>query len=177
MFATGLFHVVECRSEDGPTYCFLCHCCRIRSNNKDIIDHLTSSSHLMNYLVRLSSIDNRNEQKQKSVTMQLVENMVGLTFKFNENVCVQMETHPEQVELMRADVNENHQLLQSLAKKVEQEEGIGELKVSYLLKCTDYSASLMLDVKLLSCSLKKKYGVDLYSSVHQNVQTSNVSRW
>ncbi|XP_044027954.1 uncharacterized protein si:ch211-199g17.2 isoform X2 [Siniperca chuatsi] len=88
----GLFRVLECRSEDGHTHCFLCHCCRIRSNKKDIIDHLTSSSHLVNYL---------------------------------------METHPEQVAVMMADINDNDQLLQSLAKKVEQEEGRGELKVVY----------------------------------------------
>ncbi|XP_044191763.1 uncharacterized protein si:ch211-199g17.2 [Thunnus albacares] len=81
----GLFSVVECRSEDGRTYCFLCHCCRIRVNKKDIIDHLTSTSHLVNSL---------------------------------------MESHPEQVE----DINDN-QHLQSLAKKVEQEEGRGELEV------------------------------------------------
>ncbi|XP_029298349.1 uncharacterized protein LOC115015315 isoform X2 [Cottoperca gobio] len=86
----GLFRVVECRSEDGRTYCFLCHCCRIRANEKDIIDHLTRSSHIVNYL---------------------------------------METHPEQVEVMMADINDNYKLLQSLARKVEQEEGRGELKV------------------------------------------------
>ncbi|XP_039977238.1 uncharacterized protein si:ch211-199g17.2 isoform X1 [Xiphias gladius] len=86
----GLVHVVECRSEDGCTYIFLCHCCRIRSNKKDIIDHLTSSSHLLNYL---------------------------------------METHPEQVEVMSADINDNCQFLISLARKVEQEEGRGVLKV------------------------------------------------
>ncbi|XP_040045465.2 uncharacterized protein LOC120826927 isoform X2 [Gasterosteus aculeatus] len=86
----GLFRVVECRSEEGHTYCFLCHCCRIRSNKKDIIDHLTTSSHLVNYL---------------------------------------METHPEKVGVMMADINPNYPLLQSLAKKVEQQEGRGELKV------------------------------------------------
>ncbi|XP_034747550.1 uncharacterized protein LOC117956556 [Etheostoma cragini] len=86
----GLFRVVECRSDDGHTHCFLCHCCRIRSNEKDIIDHLTTSSHLINYL---------------------------------------MEAYPEQVEVIMADINENYQLLQSLAKKVEQEEGRGEPKV------------------------------------------------
>ncbi|KAI3358556.1 hypothetical protein L3Q82_014974 [Scortum barcoo] len=86
----GLFRVVECRSEDGRTYCFLCHCCRIRANKKDIIHHLTSPSHLRNYL---------------------------------------MESHPEQVEVETADLNDNYELLQSLAKKVEQEEGRGELKV------------------------------------------------
>ncbi|XP_045914099.1 uncharacterized protein LOC123976200 isoform X3 [Micropterus dolomieu] len=86
----GLFRLVECRGEDGHTYCFLCHCCRIKSTKKDIIDHLTSSSHLMNYL---------------------------------------MESHPEQVDVMMADIKDNDHILLSLAKKVEQEEGRGELKV------------------------------------------------
>ncbi|XP_068432452.1 uncharacterized protein [Clinocottus analis] len=86
----GLFRVVECRHEDGHTCCFLCHCCRIRSNKKDIIDHLTKSSHLVNYL---------------------------------------MEILPDKVEVMMADINNDYLLLQSLAKKVEQEEGRGELQV------------------------------------------------
>ncbi|XP_029976145.1 uncharacterized protein LOC115409221 [Salarias fasciatus] len=47
----GLLYVVEYRSEDGSSGCFLCHCCRVRSNKKDIVDHLTGSSHLVNYLM------------------------------------------------------------------------------------------------------------------------------
>ncbi|XP_008288949.1 uncharacterized protein LOC103363811 [Stegastes partitus] len=86
----GLSCVVEYRSEDGGSYCFLCHCCRIKSDKKDVIDHLSSSSHLVNYL---------------------------------------METHPEQVEGMTADIKDNHQLVHSLAEKVEQKEGRGEMKV------------------------------------------------
>ncbi|XP_034560642.1 uncharacterized protein si:ch211-199g17.2 isoform X2 [Notolabrus celidotus] len=85
----GVSRVVECRGEDGHTYCFLCHCCRIRST-KNIIDHLTSSSHLVNYLV---------------------------------------ETRPELMEVLTASTSEDYQLLQSLAKSVEQEEGRGELQV------------------------------------------------
>ncbi len=54
-----------------------------------------------------------------------------------------METHPEQVEVEMADINDNFQLLQSLAKRVEQEEGRGELKVSYLLICRDYAGCEM----------------------------------
>nr|XP_019945870.1 PREDICTED: uncharacterized protein LOC109631493 isoform X2 [Paralichthys olivaceus] len=84
----GLCRVVECRSDTGCTYVFLCHCCRVRSNKRDIIDHLTGSSHLINYL---------------------------------------METHPEQVEASTADNNDS--FLQSLAEKVEREEGRGDLKV------------------------------------------------
>ncbi|XP_035038148.2 uncharacterized protein LOC118124452 isoform X2 [Hippoglossus stenolepis] len=84
----GLCRVVECRSDTGCTFLFLCHCCRIRSNKRDVIDHLTDSSHLINYLT---------------------------------------ETYPEQVEASTADINDN--FLQSLAKKVEREEGRGELKV------------------------------------------------
>lgn len=67
-----------------------------------------------------------------------------------------METHPEQVDVVVANINDNCQLLQSLAEKVEQEEGRGELKVSYLLVCTDYPALLMLAVKGLLCFFTKK---------------------
>ncbi|XP_058474284.1 uncharacterized protein LOC131446914 isoform X3 [Solea solea] len=86
----GLFCVVECRSDNGHTCVFLCHCCRIRFNKKDLIVHLTSSSHLNNYL---------------------------------------METHHEQVEILLEDNDEPSEFLQSLARKVEREEGRGELKV------------------------------------------------
>ncbi|XP_023140936.1 uncharacterized protein si:ch211-199g17.2 [Amphiprion ocellaris] len=86
----GLSCVVEYRSEDGCSYCFLCHCCRIKSDKKDVTVHLTSSSHLLNYL---------------------------------------MESCPEQVVGMTADIRDDHQLLCSLAMKVEQKEGRGELKV------------------------------------------------
>ncbi|XP_053302705.1 uncharacterized protein si:ch211-199g17.2 isoform X2 [Pleuronectes platessa] len=47
----GLGRVVECRIDTGCTFLFLCHCCRIRTNKRDIIDHLTGSSHLINYLM------------------------------------------------------------------------------------------------------------------------------
>ncbi|KAK0139665.1 hypothetical protein N1851_023438 [Merluccius polli] len=47
----GLHCVVECRrKEDGRSSCFLCHCCRVKSDPGDIIDHLTSSTHISNYL-------------------------------------------------------------------------------------------------------------------------------
>lgn len=80
----GLSRVVECQSEDGSTYCFLCHCCRVRSNKKDTTDHLTSLSHLVNYL---------------------------------------METRPD-----IGDISDPHEL-RSLAIKVQQQEGRGELTV------------------------------------------------
>ncbi|MEQ2191550.1 hypothetical protein XENOCAPTIV_030303 [Xenoophorus captivus] len=85
----GLGRVVEFRSEDGCSYCFLCHCCRIRSTKKDMIDHLTSSSHLVNYL---------------------------------------MEIYPNQIEAL-GEVTEDNFQLQSLAARVEEEEGRGEMKV------------------------------------------------
>ncbi|KAM9385447.1 uncharacterized protein KZ484_006976 isoform 2-T2 [Pholidichthys leucotaenia] len=85
----GLDRVVEYRSEGGYSYCFLCHCCRIKLNEKNLTEHLTSSSHLINYL---------------------------------------LEAYPEQNELMTVS-NEDTELLQSLAKKVDQEEGKGKLKV------------------------------------------------
>ncbi|KAF7664893.1 hypothetical protein LDENG_00160870 [Lucifuga dentata] len=50
----GLHYVVECRNEeDGRPYCFLCHCCRIRTNKQDLIDHLTGSSHQFNYMMEV----------------------------------------------------------------------------------------------------------------------------
>ncbi|XP_015227849.1 PREDICTED: uncharacterized protein LOC107083275 isoform X3 [Cyprinodon variegatus] len=85
----GLARVVEFRSEDGCSYCFLCHCCRIRSTKQDITDHLTSSSHLVNYL---------------------------------------MEIYPDYMEAL-GEVTEDNFQLQSLAAKVEEEEGRGEMKI------------------------------------------------
>lgn len=49
-----------------------------------------------------------------------------------------METHPELLEVVVSNINDNNQRLQSLAKRVEQEEGRGELKVCALLYYTDY---------------------------------------
>ncbi|XP_032436556.1 uncharacterized protein LOC116731136 isoform X1 [Xiphophorus hellerii] len=85
----GLIRVVEFRSEDGCSCCFLCHCCRIRSTKNDLIDHLTSSSHLVNYL---------------------------------------MEIYPDQIQAL-GEVSEDDFQLQSLAAKVEEEEGRGEMKI------------------------------------------------
>lgn len=51
-----------------------------------------------------------------------------------------MESRPEQVEVMTADIEDNYQLLQSLAKEVEKEEGRGELKVSYFVLSTNHHA-------------------------------------
>lgn len=42
-----------------------------------------------------------------------------------------MEKYPDQVEVRNEDIKENYQLLQSLANKVEQEEGRGKLKVPH----------------------------------------------
>ncbi|XP_037549150.1 uncharacterized protein si:ch211-199g17.2 [Nematolebias whitei] len=83
----GLVCVAELRSENGSSYGFLCHCCRIKSNKNDIFDHLTSYSHLSNYMI---------------------ENQPGLVSILNE------------------DTEANFQLLQSLADRVEQQEGRGE---------------------------------------------------
>uniref|UniRef100_A0A1A7XWJ9 Uncharacterized protein n=1 Tax=Iconisemion striatum TaxID=60296 RepID=A0A1A7XWJ9_9TELE len=47
----GLNRVIGFKSENGRLHCFLCHCCRVKCNTNDIIDHLTSSSHLFNYLM------------------------------------------------------------------------------------------------------------------------------
>ncbi|XP_043994513.1 uncharacterized protein si:ch211-199g17.2 isoform X2 [Gambusia affinis] len=85
----GLVRVVEFRREDGCSCCFLCHCCRIRSTKNDLIDHLTSSSHQVNYL---------------------------------------MEMYPDQMQAL-GKVSEDDSQLQSLAAKVEEEEGRGERKI------------------------------------------------
>ncbi|XP_054909813.1 uncharacterized protein LOC129375042 isoform X2 [Poeciliopsis prolifica] len=85
----GLVRVVDFRSEDGFSCCFLCHCCRIRSTENDLLDHLTSSSHLVNYL---------------------------------------MENYPDQIQAL-GEVSEDDFQLQSLAAKVEEEEGRGEMKI------------------------------------------------
>ncbi|XP_056154197.1 uncharacterized protein si:ch211-199g17.2 [Lampris incognitus] len=87
----GLSLVVACwGEEDDHLYCFLCHCCRIKSIKDDIIDHLTSSSHYSNYMV---------------------------------------EIHPGEVDVMRGEESGDNQFLQSVAKRVEQEEGRGKIKV------------------------------------------------
>lgn len=86
-----------------------------------------------------------------------------------------METRPEQVEVMMADIIDNQQLLQSLAQNVEQEEGRGKLKVSFTFM--DRLFCLMIGVKLLFCSWLKRSRVHLYSFVRSKVQISLVFRW
>ncbi|KAJ3608619.1 hypothetical protein NHX12_023151 [Muraenolepis orangiensis] len=50
--AGGLDYVVEYRSKEGGYWsCFLCHCCRVKCHRGDIIEHLTSSTHISNYLM------------------------------------------------------------------------------------------------------------------------------
>ncbi|XP_013765072.1 uncharacterized protein LOC102196518 isoform X1 [Pundamilia nyererei] len=66
----GLDCVVEYRSEDGCSYCFLCHCCRIKSNKKDITEHLTSPSHLINYLMETHPEEVTAELKDKPHLLQ-----------------------------------------------------------------------------------------------------------
>ncbi|XP_031585223.1 uncharacterized protein LOC116312039 [Oreochromis aureus] len=123
----GLDCVAEYRSEDGCSYCFLCHCCRIKSNKKDITEHLTSPSHLINYL---------------------------------------METHPEEVEEVIAELKDKPHLLHSLAKKVERETGRGELKVVHVPEnlCVLLTGkSYHWCIKMLQCGWKgadiKKKGI------------------
>ncbi|XP_059898975.1 uncharacterized protein si:ch211-199g17.2 [Gadus macrocephalus] len=50
----GLDCVVECRRKDnGSPSCFLCQCCRVKSDPDDFIAHLTSPSHISNYLMEV----------------------------------------------------------------------------------------------------------------------------
>lgn len=58
-----------------------------------------------------------------------------------------MEVHPEQVEVKKMGIHGNGQLLESMAKKVEQEEGRGQFKVSHLLLCTHCAGLVMLNRK------------------------------
>ncbi|XP_029370267.1 uncharacterized protein LOC115051107 [Echeneis naucrates] len=121
----GLFCVVECRSKDGHTHIFLCQCCRIRSNKNDIIDHLTSSSHLINYL---------------------------------------MEKHPEQLDVVTADAQDNGELIQSLARRVEQEEGRGELKVITIPE----SLSILMNGKSYHWCIKMLFNGWTWTNVQKN---------
>ncbi|KAM3596473.1 uncharacterized protein V6R79_015080 [Siganus canaliculatus] len=89
----GLSRVVECQSEDGCTYCFLCHCCRVRSNKKDIIDHLTSSSHLVNYLMETrpdtGNINDPHELRSHAMKVQQQEGRGELTLiNLPESLCI-----------------------------------------------------------------------------------------
>ena len=54
-----------------------------------------------------------------------------------------METHPEQVEVILADINDDYQLLVSLAMEVEKEEGRGEMKVIYIFFYCIYRLSCL----------------------------------
>ncbi|XP_077405659.1 uncharacterized protein LOC144037774 [Vanacampus margaritifer] len=48
----GLFRVTECVcEEDGRSYCFLCHCCRVRINTRGFYSHFSSLGHLRSYLM------------------------------------------------------------------------------------------------------------------------------
>ncbi|XP_054620143.1 uncharacterized protein si:ch211-199g17.2 isoform X2 [Dunckerocampus dactyliophorus] len=53
----GLHRVSECISDNGYTSCFLCHCCCTRVNKRGLIDHVSSSGHVFNYLM-----ETRHEQ-------------------------------------------------------------------------------------------------------------------
>lgn len=77
-----------------------------------------------------------------------------------------METHPEEVEEVTAELKDKPHLLQSLAKKVERETGRGELKVFFFslqhrISCWDSAAC---DVTLSVFSPKQSWS-HLYSSV------------
>lgn len=75
----GLVRVIECKSEDGQTYCFLCHCCRVRSLKHDIVDHLTSTSHITNYLMET------HPEQLEMVDLNDMYQVELLAEKFNKN--------------------------------------------------------------------------------------------
>ncbi|XP_074542212.1 uncharacterized protein LOC141802570 [Halichoeres trimaculatus] len=97
----GLSRVIECRDEDGHTYCFLCHCCRIRTNKNNIIDHLTSPSHLVNYLgetcpeqMEVLTADNSDDYQLLQSAAERVEQEEGIerlkVVKAPESLCVKL---------------------------------------------------------------------------------------
>lgn len=94
----GLPRVVECKSENGLTYCFLCHCCRVRSHKHDVIDHLTSTSHITNYLMethpeQLQSLDMNDNYQLESLIQNLKQEESSKEIKIvqlPESLCVQM---------------------------------------------------------------------------------------
>lgn len=97
----GLARVIECKSEAGQTYCFLCHCCRVRSLKNDIINHLSSTSHVTNFLMethpeKLEMVDlndisqvellaerlNKEEEEADNTKLKMVQ--------IPESLCIQM---------------------------------------------------------------------------------------
>ncbi|CAL9691437.1 unnamed protein product [Knipowitschia caucasica] len=97
----GLVRVIECKGPDGQTHCFLCHCCRVRAHKYDIIDHLTSSSHITNYLMeshpeQLDRVD-LNDSHQVFLLAENLNKEEGTDFKLKVvqlplALCIQMTT-------------------------------------------------------------------------------------
>ncbi|KAJ0055018.1 hypothetical protein NL108_008743 [Boleophthalmus pectinirostris] len=94
----GLVRVIECKSEDGQTHCFLCHCCRVRSHKSDIISHLTSASHITNYLMethpeQLDTLD-LNDSSQVELLAENLNKEEGAyklkVVQIPEVLCIQM---------------------------------------------------------------------------------------
>ncbi|KAK7899124.1 hypothetical protein WMY93_019977 [Mugilogobius chulae] len=94
----GLVRVIECRSEDGQTHCFLCHCCRVRSHKHDFISHLTSTSHITNYLLethpeQLDTVDLNDSHQVVLLAENLNKEEANKTLKMvqiPEALCIQM---------------------------------------------------------------------------------------
>ncbi|KAF3833849.1 hypothetical protein F7725_025053, partial [Dissostichus mawsoni] len=97
----GLLRVVECRGEDGRTYCFLCHCCRVRANENDIIDHLTRTSHLINYLLLVSLAmevekeEGRGEMKVVKTPESLGIQLTGKSYHWCVKMMSNGRKHPD----------------------------------------------------------------------------------
>ncbi|KAJ0003301.1 hypothetical protein NQD34_008399 [Periophthalmus magnuspinnatus] len=94
----GLVRVIECKSEDGQTHFFLCHCCRVRSHKSDIISHLTSTSHITNYLMEthpeeLDTVDLNNSSQVELLAENLTKKEEAYKLKvvqIPEALCTQM---------------------------------------------------------------------------------------
>ncbi|XP_072303597.1 uncharacterized protein [Eucyclogobius newberryi] len=94
----GLARVIDCKSEDGQTHCFLCHCCRVRSHKSDIISHLIGTSHITNYLMethpeQLDTVDLNDSYQVELLAENLNKECADTKLKvvqIPEALCVQM---------------------------------------------------------------------------------------
>lgn len=120
----GLCRLLECKNQEGQTRFFLCHCCCLRTNAGDVNFHLSSSSHLINYLVSIVYPAQCESSPPGSAT--------PTPFFSLSLFCAQMETCPEQMQALMPDITNNKLSLQTLAQQVEDEESRGRPEVFFI---------------------------------------------
>ncbi|KAM7373140.1 hypothetical protein PAMP_008019 [Pampus punctatissimus] len=124
----GLGSITECvkMGSQGREALYLCDVCVCRLSKADMRNHIMGSLHRYNYIKAWHPcfVSEWKENSDLSLlAWPLMEKAKMLEGKEGPGD-VKMESHPELVE----DINDNR-LLQSLAEKIEQEEGRGELVV------------------------------------------------